>query len=180
MRKINDLTIDSVLKKYALFFSKYGLTESKIRNGYKVWSGSGTTRVNDYVWHLFQSLLLETAKQSHTAAELYLNQRDIYFEMLYFRRKYEKDKANEILQLFLNAGLNKTLVETSLDLKVEIISGHCCEYCNSLNQKMYEPSDVIKNQYLGSNKCSNPKGCNCTYGFVPTRDSNDRLIYKTV
>jgi hypothetical protein len=180
MEKTDDLTIDFVVKKYITFFSKYGLTESKIRNGYNVWAKNGATLVKDYVWSLFQSLLLETAKQSNKEVELYRSQRDIYFEMLYFRRRYEKVKANELLQLFFDADLKKTFLETNLELRVKIISGHCCEYCDSLHQKIYEPLDVIKNKYLGSQKCTNPNGCNCTYSCVSLRDSKGRLIRKSV
>lgn len=175
MNKKKELTIDSVVKNYLPFFSRIGMTENQIRNSYKAWSESGITFINDYVWHLFQTLLSASANQSKTTVELYNYQKDIYLEMLFFRRKYEKDKANKILQLFLDANIKKTLLETRSELRIIIISEICCDYCDGLSKSSYEPLDVLKNKYLGSEKCTDPNGCNCVYAFESIRDSNGRL-----
>lgn len=176
MKKLKELTIDTVIKKYLSFFLKYGITELGIRNSYFKESASGATNVKDFVWNLFQTLLADTAKQSKTESELYSYHRDIYFQMLLFRRKHDKAKANDLLQLFFDAEIKRNLCETNLQLNVIVISGVCCESCDALNKKTYSPEDVLTNKYLGSNNCSNPKGCNCTYSFVAVRDSNGRLI----
>lgn len=173
-KKILDL--DWLITEYMPFFSEFGMTEENVRGYYETWSKNRPALIKDYLWFIFQSLLYESAKQSKTEQELYKYQNMIYMEMLWFRRKVEKVKANEILQLALASLVRKTISETNFQLKVEIISGHCCPYCDNLNQHMFSSEEVLKNQYLGSRDCTNPQGCNCTYAFVPMRDEDDNLI----
>ncbi|WP_157687452.1 hypothetical protein [Pedobacter psychrophilus] len=134
--------------------------------------------VNDFVWSLFQQLLIISASKAKSEYELYRSQWEIYASMLNFRRNFEKSKANEILQLHLNAYIQMSNFENRLDLKCEVLSGFCCDYCDSLNGVKFEINDVIKNQYLASTKCTNEKGCNCCYGLVPERDSQGFAIVK--
>lgn len=172
------LDLDWVIKTYMPFFSQFGMTEENVRNYYIVWSGNRPALPKDYVWFIFQKLLFETAKQSKTEQELYKYQNIIYSEMVWFRRRVENTKANEILQLSLSALIRKSISEVDFQIKIEIISGHCCSYCDKLNGQLFSTEDVLKNQYLGSAKCSNTKGCNCTYAFVPQRDKNGNLCRK--
>ena len=177
MENKKELTIDWVVKKYLAFFSKYGMTEQKIISGYNNWSESGTTSIKEYVWYLFQLLLEKDLKQFNTKSELHRFLRDLYFEMLQFKRKNEKEKANDIFQLFLDLDIKQGM-DSNFELSVSIVSGHCCDYCDSLNENTYQILDVWENKYLGSMNCTNPKGRNCTYIFRGFRDSNDRLIFK--
>lgn len=159
--------IEWVIRNYLPFFSEFGMTEQSLRDSYITWSSKRPKLAKDYVWFLFQNLLFETAKQSETQQELFKHHNTIYSEMLLFRRKIERKKANEILQLFLSNLIKKTIAETNFILKVQIISGHCCPYCDSLNGQITSVEETLKKMQLGSKNCSNLKGCNCTYAFVP-------------
>ena len=178
MKRQNELTIDAFIKKYMSFFSKYAMTEMEIRGGYNSELINGPIYVKDYVWNLFQRLLHETAKNAKSECELFAEHRDIYMYMVIFRRRHDKVKANDLLQIVFDLDI-KLARCSSVVMMVAIISGSCCEFCNSLNNKMYSIEDALANKYLGSKNCSNSKGCNCTYSFVGQRNSNGRLIIKT-
>ena len=130
------LDLDWLIKKYMPFFQQFGMEEKNIRSHYLKWSENRPALVKDYLWFIFQQLLFESAKQSHSESDLYKNQVIIYSEMLDFRRRIEKAKANEILQLRFEAEIRQVTSDTNLLLEIEIISGYCCPYCDSLNNQI--------------------------------------------
>ena len=178
MKKSKPWTIERVAKEYLPFFTKFGVTESEIYKLYHSWDLTQKKDIKDFVWYLFQSILENVGRSSSSLTELHSKQKEIYSQMLFFRRKFYKAKANEILQLFLESDIESHFAETSLILKIEIISGYCCPYCNELNGKVFSYKEVMENKYLGSQKCTNELGCNCTYAFQPQRDKNGRLILR--
>jgi hypothetical protein len=173
-----EYTIDWMLKNYMSFFQEFGMDETNIRHNFPIWSKNRPPLVKDYLWYIFQLLLIESAKQSMGEQALLLNQRKIYATMLDFRRRIEHKPANEILQLMLKADVRRNQLESSVKYKVVIISGNCCPYCNSLNEKQFEFEEVLANQYLGSIHCTRERGCICAYGYEALRDKNSRLIFK--
>lgn len=178
MKKSKPWTIDRVVKEYLSFFTKFGVTESEIHESYHSWDLTQTKDVKDFVWYLFQSILEDVGRSSSSLRELHSKQRDIYYQMLFFRRKFGKAKANEILQLFLESDIESNFANTNLSLKIKIISGYCCPYCNELNGKVFSYKEVMENKYLGSQKCTNEHGCNCTYAYIPQRDKNGKLKFR--
>lgn len=169
------LDLDWLVKKYLSFLQQFGMNEDNIRSYFIVWSKNRHPLIKDYLWFIFQQLLIESTKQSHSASEIYRHQITIYSEMLSFRRRVEKVKANEILQLLLEAEVLKAITDTDLKLDVKINSGYCCPYCDSLNNKNFAVDDILENKYLGSNNCTNQFGCNCTYSFIPLRNEDGSL-----
>lgn len=169
------LDLDWLIKKYLPFLQQFGMSEDNIRSYFNVWSENRPALVKDYLWFLFHQLLKESAKQSHSESELYSHQITIYSEMLAFRRRVEKVKANEILQLLLEAKVLKTITDSNLKFDVKINSGYCCSYCDSLNNKLFAVDVILENKYLGSKSCTNQFGCNCTYSFIALRNEDGRL-----
>jgi len=175
------ITFERFVRKYGNIFNSYGISNTELNEKYQNYlTQKGKGRINDYVWSQFQELLLIAAGKSNTEYEFYKGQWEIYLSMADFRRRIEKSKANEIWSLMLNAKLRMHLSQSSVRLykKIVVSSGHCCEYCDSLNNKQFEIEDVLENQYLGSTNCTREYGCNCGYAFVPQRDKNGRLIDK--
>ena len=168
---------EKAVKKYRQTFETYGFPISELKTRFEESTNQKNyANTSDLVWSLFQELLLKAGQQSKTEYELYEGQWKIYAAMLDFRRKTEKSKANEILQLHLKAYVQMSSAQSTLNLKCEIISGACCEYCNSLNGEKFEINEVLDKQFLGSKNCTNERGCNCCYSLVPERDSNGKLI----
>jgi hypothetical protein len=175
----NKIAFNKIIKKYKTTFNFYGFSDHELNEKYKNHiANDAKCSINDFVWSLFHQLLIISANKAKTEYELYKSQWEIYLSMWSFRRHFEKSKANEIHQLHLKAYIQMSSCESRLYLKCNVISHFCCDYCDSLNGVKFEIDDVIKNQYLGSIKCTNEKGCNCCYSLVPERDSEGFVIKK--
>lgn len=174
---MDKIMFGKAVKNYGQTFAAYGFPISELKTRFENSTNQKKyPNTADLIWSLFQELLLKAGQQAKTEYELYEGQWKIYAAMLDFRRKTEKSKANEILQLHLKAYVQMSSSQSTLNLKCKIISGACCEYCNSLDGKNFEIQEVLDKQFLGSENCTNEKGCNCCYSLVPERDSNGKLI----
>ena len=171
--------INWLLKNYSELFNEVGITNNSIIE-YQIdyQSKTGNDSILNFLWSLFNISLVTSAKNAKTEYDLHFKNWKLYAAMLQFRRKHEKSKANEILQLQLKSGLLMSNAQSNTKLVVEVISGHCCEYCNSLDTKVFPIDDVLKNQYLGSDSCTNPNGCNCCYAELCAKDENGKIIMK--
>jgi hypothetical protein len=178
MAKDSKYTIDWLLHNYMPFFSEFGMQEDNIRSHFIEWSQDRPPLVKDFLWYIFQKLLQAVAVQATSEHQLYSLQREIYSKMLEFRKKEEKSKAKEIMRLFMEAELMKTKTDENrnIELKVTFISKHCCEFCASFDNQIVSIDEALKNMFIGSDKCTNPKGCNCTVSYIPVRDSNGRVV----
>jgi hypothetical protein len=172
-------SLEWVVKYYLDFLMKFGIDEKELtKRYYEFHSAKIQLNNKDFIWYIFQNLLLENSNIIKSETEFYRNLRDIYFQMVYFRRKHEKTKANEILQLAFEAELKINENESRLDLEVVIISGHCCDYCDSLNNKKFTLKEVFDKKFLGSENCKNERGCNCCYALIAKQDENGFAIIK--
>ena len=178
MKKHSQYTIDWLIKKHIKFLEEFGLTETYVRNYFTEWSRNRPPLVKDYLWFIFQNIILEIPKQVSSEIDFYKYNLKVHSQMLDFRREIEKSPANDIYQSCLEFKLRIYEINLSFYCKVEVISGRCCEYCDLLNHELFEFSDIYKNKYLASDKCTNKRGCNCTYVPVPQRNSYGRLIKK--
>lgn len=160
------------------FFNDFGIKEDNLIGYYHNWKKENSESIEDYLWFIFNHLLNENAKQSDNLLDLYKRNERIYREMTLFRRKVEGKKANEILQLQFDNYLKieKETFPEGFICQVEIISGHCCEYCDSLNGKRFDIDNTIENRYLASVNYTREKGCNCCYSVLPKRDERGSLI----
>lgn len=75
-----------------------------------------------------------------------------------------------IKQSFINAKLS------GLKLNVIVISNGCCPECLKINGKEIPFKEAEKSPPIPHPKCTREWGCNCTIGFLPIRDDNDKLI----
>lgn len=171
--------INWLLKNYSELFNGIGITNNSIIEYQKDYqSKTSNDNVLNFLWSLFNRSLIVSAQNAKTEYDLHFQNWKLYAAMLQFRRKYEKSKANEILKLQLKSGLLMSDAQSDVKLIVEVMSGHCCEFCNSLDNKVFPIADVLKNQYLGSDSCTNPKGCNCCYAALCAKDDNGKFIMK--
>ncbi len=158
-------TLDWLIKKYMTFLSSFGMEENDIREHYATWKlKSNNIQIEDFLWHIFQMLLHDTAIQAKSEYELHQNHSKIYSEMTKFRRQVEKKKENRLHQLSLSENILAMQANLGTKLSVVVIAD-CCPYCNSLNGNVYEIKDALKNKYLGSEKCTRELGCRCVYAF---------------
>lgn len=173
-------TLDWLIQTYLPFLQKFGMNEENIRGYFETWKkGKEPAYVTDYMWTIFNQLLVEVAKQVKDKVSIYRLHADIYLQMSMFQRKYENKKGNHTLkQHFLNR-LKHTEMESNLLMHVGIVSGHCCPFCDSLNNLSMSFKEALETQPLASSKCTREYGCNCTYTFKVLRDNNDRVIRKS-
>lgn len=51
-------TIDWLLREYLPFFEKFGVTKENIISHYDSWKLNRVDRIEDYLWHIFNLLLM--------------------------------------------------------------------------------------------------------------------------
>lgn len=170
--------IEKIPVNFAYFFKDYGLTTNDIKEDYKKFSvESPGSSSNDFIWQLFQGLIVEVSKTSKDLSEMYRKQERVYYEMASFVREYEGSNGNLYKQLGFACQLHSLSSEvTGFIMEVEVMSGSCCEYCNQFHSRRFSIEEVLNNKYLASEKCTNEFNCNCCYAVLPKKDTNGNLI----
>lgn len=173
--KRKEKNIEWVIKNYSSFFENFKMDEANVITVYNDWKlMNPNKRINDFIWAMFNELLLRIAKQAKTETELYKYQRIVYGEMVYFLKRIESRNANYIVKLFQNCVLNEAAL-SPLFLKAEVLTDSRCEVCK--NFKYIAPIEqALKDSVIPLNNCPNPLGCTCCYAFQSERDKNGRLI----
>ena len=168
-------SIDWLLTTYMPFFETLKMDRPNLEFVYNQWKElHPNSRANDFIWYIFNELLLIIAKQAKTELELYKYQRDVYFEMVFFLKKIESRNANHILKPYTYCVL-KVAKFSPLFLKAEVIADPRCEVCKTL--KYLAPIDqALTDRIIPLENCPNPLGCTCSYAFVSERDENGKLI----
>lgn len=157
---------------------KNGLKETAYNENLSEWIekyGDTEQSKKDYVWHVYQTLLMSVAKDySHDLQLMYEIQRNIYCEMFGFL--CQEGKNIYVAQKgILNCDLQLAALG-GLKMNVVIIGGNLCQESMEINGKTFPLEVMLKCSILPYDKCEKIGGCNCTYGFIPLRDENDRLI----
>jgi hypothetical protein len=174
-----EFTIDWLVQKYLRFFDKFGMTEEDIRTHYEEWKEkSENDSVKDYLWYLFQVLLGETAKQINNDADFHKNNFEIYSRMWELRVLIEEKKDNQLVRLREESRVMGEAASLPFVVEAQVISGHCCPYCDDLDQKTFAVEEVLRNHFIGSNECTREWGCNCRYQTVPKWDAEGNAILR--
>ncbi len=171
-------SIEWLIKNYLSFFETFGLEEKGIRTSYQEWTTKFGDSVEDFLWHIFNTLLNENASQSTDLIGFYERNIDLYMQMLYFRRKIEGKAANEIQQTLNKNKLELQFESSNLELTVIVSKANDCEACQEISNKEYPIREVIKNDVIPYETCNRERGCVCGYTFKPLRDDNNSLIRK--
>jgi hypothetical protein len=166
-----EVTIDWIIDNYIDFFKDYGIDEKFIRSGYEGYlAGKPEILPRDFLWAIFNHLLMQCAEQCKTKEQLYRHQRDIYSQMLGFERRHENKKAHQMVKTYIMSDINYNLAISDSPLMVEVIGGHCCPYCDKLSGKTYSIPEIKKSFPIANSKCTNPYGCNCGIAVIPDDD----------
>ena len=88
----------------------------------------------------------------------------------------KQKRPNKIIREKLDNYLKSQRPIGNYSMQIEIISGNCCEYCDSMNGNRIDLDEAIKKRYLASEKCTREWGCNCCYAYTAERDENGDLI----
>lgn len=173
--------LDWLLKNYMTFFEEFGMNEKNIIEYYQTWKTNRPESIEDYLWYIFNHLLNENAKQSESLKSLYKRNEKIYSQMLYFRRRFEGKKANEIQKLYNTNKVNLDLesdLHSSLEMEFVIIGTNDCEQSKRLSEKIIAKEQALQNNIIPYEECSRRQGCVCLMGMKAKRDKNGRLIRK--
>lgn len=136
--------------------------------------------MKDFAWYIFQNILTAIAeaysKGEITEEKYYSENKDIYWEMTLFQRRYENKKGNNTMKLVLHNDLlyNKCRSELELNAVVIAVKG-CCTYCDIQNGKTVPIDEAIKNPPMDCTKCTNKYGCRCTYAYQIRSNENSNF-----
>lgn len=130
--------------------------------------------IKDYMWSLFNRILLETAGD-------YTTQSGIYYSMAIFLAEYESNNGNQYARLALAQEVNKAQMETaessqSVIWELEVIADTDCEHAKSLDGKKFPITDDLVLP-LANEDCTREL-CRCTVSRVAKRDEDGRIIFK--
>ncbi len=142
--------------------------------------GDSESSRQDFIWRIFNELVVIFPKYFlPESRELYSILRDLYSEMGAFLIDTGCNR-NHVHKKFFETQLKLLEIDSrdfGYEQDVEVIGGHCCEYCNKLDGLKLPIDEFIKlNPIPGA--CSNPNGCNCTYAMTARFDKRGRLIQK--
>lgn len=126
----------------------------------------------DYVWHLFNRMLIKSAGD-------YFMQSGIYHGMAVFIAIYEDRNGNQYKRLSLEAEVLKAREDyksSRLNLVLKIIADPDCQYAKSLEDVSY-PLDKDFVLPLANDDCEREL-CRCTTSCVVQRDGDGRMVMK--
>ena len=177
-RKSKIKTIDWLIKNYLSFFNDFALSENYIRDYFEEWKINNRDRIEDYIWHLFNLLLSENAYNAKDLYSFYKKNDSIYTQMLYFRRKYENNSANEIKRLIDKNKIDLYNEDSKYELEVFIITTKDCKACIGLESQVFSIEEASQGDIIPYDKCDRYIGCTCSYSIKAKKNSNGRLIRK--
>ncbi len=160
------------------FLESFGINEENIRSYYNEWKIEFSESINDFLWHIFNTLLNENASQSNDIINFYKRNERIYIEMISFCRRIEKRPANELHKVYNENRLKLTYETSTLELDVKILSPRGCSFPNEINERVIPFKEALKNDIIPYEKCERKQGCACSFSFLPKRDTNGRLLKK--
>lgn len=175
-------TLEKMLTDYRHIYDHFGMNEYNILCQFGVWAKKRSPIVSDYAWYIFNMLLEKNAEITDNERDREYRNAMLYGAMVYFRREVENaDRAsiNKIQRPFNTSTLNYQLMDLGQagHFLIEIVSGQCCPFCDTLDGRKYEIEDYLKNEYLASPKCTRESGCNCCFSLLPKRDKNGHLSF---
>lgn len=177
-RKKQVKTIDWLIKNYIDFFKEFGMNEDNIRRYHNEWKEEFTESIEDFLWHIFNHLLHQNSFQSQDFIGLMNRNRDIYSQMLFFRRNIEGKKGNRILKILNQTKLSIQNEDSGLYWDVVVIGDDECEAYQKIKDKKFPIKDVIKKDVIPYDNCKRERGCVCEYGYLARRDSQGKLIFR--
>lgn len=174
-RKI--IGLDWIISTHLPFLKRFGLYESIIRKYYEDWkTAQPSATENDYLWHIFQTLISSIAEKANSQEQFYELSHATYSKMWEFLIHIEKRNGNHVKLLMHENEIRLWKLTTPFKSEVIIISGHCCKFCDDLNQIKISFEEALTNKYLASDNCTREWGCNCCYSLVSVKDENGDLI----
>ena len=172
-------TIEWLIKNHLSFFETFGMNEQNIRSYYEDWKIKSSDNINDFLWHIFNTLLNQNAAQSKDIIGYYERNIEIYLQMLNLRRKIERKPANEIQKCLNRNKLELRFESSNLELNVVVSTTTGCDACKEVYNKEFPIREVLKNDVIPYETCTRNAGCACVYTFRPIRDENENLIRKS-
>ncbi|MFD1293461.1 hypothetical protein ACFQ5N_06395 [Lutibacter holmesii] len=168
-------TLDWVLNKHFKYDRLFG--ESTIKKYFvKYYVNNQDGSKFDFIWSFYQYQIIKTTE---TTSNIYLLNdilSKIYFQMVQFRRKYDNELANDLMQLSLDCSVKSYMPVDGFKMEISIISNACdCDYCESMNGKKFDGNDMLINKRYRAEKCTSSKGCRTIYSQVPARDKKGKL-----
>lgn len=168
-------TYSALKNRYGYQIEKViGLNEQQLEEDFKQYQKmQPDATVKDYMWSLFNRMILNTAGD-------YSTQSGIYHSMAAFVAEYDGKNGNKYKRKSLAQEVNKAQMEAvrssqSAVWELEIIADPDCEHAKYLDgNKLPITNDLVLP--LANDNCTR-EFCRCTTSIVPKRDEDGRIIF---
>lgn len=138
----------------------FGLSHDEINIGFEEFKiNRGINDWKDYVWQKLQEINFELASNVNCLKDFYRQQNDLYFEMLYLRRKYQKQKANDLQELFLESRLES--IERQASFKMLFSLHGRCPHAIQFRDKWQSKELLLTKIRSLNDSCTSENGCTC-------------------
>ncbi len=169
---------NKIPKHFIEFFKERGSSEFQLNEefeSYKLQRHSNDWK--DFIWYKLQQQNFDFAQNANEIKEFYSNQNNVLAQMIYLRRKYQKQKANELCEVFLNNRV-EYMDCTNLQMKFAICSEERCKYAFQYRDSWLSKGEILKKIKLIESNCNHPKWCTCSIVGQAQRDKEGSLIKK--
>lgn len=160
------------------FFERRGVSTVQLNDefeGYK--QKRKTDNWKDFIWFKLQQCNFDISMKANDVKEFYKNQSDVLLEMTYLRRKYEKQKANELFEIFLQYKV-EYMDCSNLQMQFAIVPDKRCSYAMRHKDQWCTKRELLSKIKLLGNNCQHPLWCTCAVVCTSLRDNEGVLLKK--
>jgi len=167
--KIEKITISKACKLLGKYDKK---DRERIRFEYeKVTRSKPWLTINDWLWSKLQKMVIETKGAP-----------EIYWMMSQFVSRFEGKSGLLYDRLAIEARLKNDLFQLQTD-RIEwiatVIGDLKCRHGRKMDNKYFPLDGNYNPAELAGKKCEKQR-CLCMYSIVPKRDSNGKIVWKSI
>lgn len=169
---------NNIPKHFLEFFDEIGFEQIKLKEEFEQYKVKRKTEDwKDFIWFKLQEANYKQALNAQDDEKFHENQNQLLSEMLYLRRKFQNQKANELHTIFLQNRV-EYMDFTKLKMKFGIVPDARCSYSMKYKDQWFSKKKILAEISLIENNCNHNKWCTCAAICEPQRNNGGDLIRK--
>lgn len=169
---------NKIPKHFIKFFEDKGFSEVKLNDEFEIFKLDRKREDwKDFIWYKLQKQNFDFAKNSDELKVFYFNQDSILAQMIYLRRIYQNQKANELNEVFLTNRV-EYMDCSNLQMKFAICPEARCSYAMQFKEQWLSKEEIKTRIKLLGKNCNHPKWCTCAIVSEAQRDKEGSLKRK--